>query len=175
MPDPHIVPIGITGTRKGATPDQLWILETLLVALGATHLHHGDCVGVDAQAHAIATTLGLITVAHPPVDTALQAHTVNTITLAPLPFLERNRRIVFETVALIALPKELNEVVRSGTWATVRHAARVRRQRYVIFPDGTLDSAPHSCVQHEVTDAFWMRKAGGEPTVQVPGEGWVKL
>ena len=52
--------IGITGTRKGLSLWQKSVLRSELTRLSRQagqplQLHHGDCVGVDAQAHAIAT------------------------------------------------------------------------------------------------------------------------
>jgi hypothetical protein len=44
--------IGFTGTRQGMTKRQRNALRDLLAA------HHGDAVGVDAEAHDIAIELG---------------------------------------------------------------------------------------------------------------------
>ncbi len=64
--------IGFTGTRHGATILQLDFLGTLLGAPDVKELHHGDCVGADAQAHDAvmhAAKLGLAQIyIHPPVD-----------------------------------------------------------------------------------------------------------
>ena len=42
------------------------------------------------------------------------------------------------TDTLVAAPKEDEEVVRSGTWATVRYARKAGRVVLVVRPDGTI-------------------------------------
>ena len=41
--------IGITGRQRGMSPHQKGQLEEILVAMKVTALHHGDCVGADAD------------------------------------------------------------------------------------------------------------------------------
>lgn len=61
----------------------------------------------------------------------------------PLPPLERNHRIVDACDVLIACPKDAQEQLRSGTWATVRYARKQGKRVIVITPDGTVeDSQP---------------------------------
>jgi hypothetical protein len=50
--------------------------------------------------------------------------------------LERNTEIVKACDVLIATPKEQDEVLRSGTWATIRRARKYDKKLAVIFPDG---------------------------------------
>jgi len=52
------------------------------------------------------------------------------------PYLARNQDIVDETEVLIAVPAQKKEIVRSGTWATIRRARKAGRLIYFIFPDG---------------------------------------
>lgn len=141
--------VGFTGTRHGATPAQLDMLCRLLKELGATELHHGDCVGADAEAHQIAKTLGLDVIIHPgPEDNAaLRAFCQGaTLTHEPKKHLERNRCIVECTDTLIGCPEEDAEQQYGGTWYTIRYARNLLRpynrhkvpRVHVILRDGRI-------------------------------------
>jgi hypothetical protein len=129
--------IGITGSRVGGSAEQLERLKEVLDkakrVLGYTTLHHGDCEGVDAQADAIAKELGYETICHPPIGSTYRAWTAgHKIVCRPLPFLERNRIIVEEVEVLLAFPSRAAEVLRSGTWATIRYARQARRPTMIV-------------------------------------------
>jgi len=51
--------------------------------------------------------------------------------------LARNRDIVNMSDILIAAPGEKAEVLRSGTWATIRYARKMSRKLLVIYPKGS--------------------------------------
>lgn len=130
--------IGFSGTRAGMTRAQKESVFYRLALLEATHLHHGDCIGADEQAHWIAIELGLKVILHPPTDDSQRAGFIYGVTemRSPKPYLRRNKDIVKETEVLIATPRGSTEVLRSGTWATVRHARKLERLRYVYGPNG---------------------------------------
>lgn len=123
--------VGFTGTRRGMNPWQRYLLENALVSLEVTELHHGDCVGSDAQANVVVQYLGLRTVIHPPTDPKARAFCTYDEAREPCPYLERNHQIVDETDILIAAP-EGPEVVRSGTWATIRYARKLNRHVVIL-------------------------------------------
>lgn len=127
--------IGYTGTRMGMTPTQQEVLMAQLHRLGATELHHGDCQGGDAQAHAISRQLGLRIVGHPPIGDGLRAFCVCDEMREPKDFLLRNRDIVQDTRILLGTP-DGPERVRSGTWSALRFAKRSGRPWMIIAPDG---------------------------------------
>ena len=54
----------------------------------------------------------------------------------PKPYLERNQDIADETGILLACPSGFKEVLRSGTWATIRRGKIVA----IIFPDGSVET-----------------------------------
>ena len=139
--------IGFTGTQAGATPEQQHGVIRLLMKLGATDLHHGDCIGADDQADQIARELDIIRHLHIPTNANKRAHCMVRdgldVVYPALPYLERNRAIVDATAALIATPKEMAETLRSGTWATVRYARRQGKPVHIVWPDGTVSSEPH--------------------------------
>jgi hypothetical protein len=138
---------GFTGTQEGMTKAQEIGLRYLFRehftgiadgGNGSNDFHFGDCIGADAQAFDIAVEFNFCTFAHPGPNNEKRAFKPATVVLDELPNLVRNRVIVDTCAMLIATPKESHEIVRSGTWATIRYAQRVRRQKYVILPDGAL-------------------------------------
>lgn len=127
---------GFTGTQRGMTTAQWQVVGTFL-RNSHGKLHHGDCVGADAEAHDIALKLGLEIVIHPPLYDTKRAfcsgyHEIRM----PKPYLSRNKDIVLETEQLIAAPGEEEEQVRSGTWSTVRYARSLKRAISIVLPDG---------------------------------------
>ena len=122
--------IGFTGTRKGMTDRQKETLELLLrnTAMadenndkGYNLFHHGDATGADTEAVEIAAKLEYGICAH--------VSAKNSEAL-----LNRNMSIVDSCFLLIAAPYSLDEVVRSGTWHTIRYARRVGRPAIVLDP-----------------------------------------
>lgn len=128
--------IGFTGTREGMSKVQADKVALLIAQ--AAEWHHGQCIGADAQTHAVALDLMTPIVLHPPDNTALMADCPGAYaTRAPRPYLDRNRDIVDETdemVAAVAGP----EVHRSGTWSTIRYAKGRGRRVTTIWPDGSV-------------------------------------
>lgn len=154
--------IGFTGPREGLTDEQRAALQLVLETSMAVHdiytvgetpeapaFHHGDCVGADAQAHEIARAVGWVIIIHPPENDSQRAFCglmgeEVELMRKPLPYLERNKQIVEHSKLLIACPGTMEELLRSGTWSTVRYARDRRRQwrnQYrilVIWPNGTV-------------------------------------
>ena len=130
--------IGITGTRFGLTGDQAAEFKRQLEALGTSTLHHGDCVGADADCHDIAEALGWNIVIHPPAADNHRANKQSNDIREPLNHLCRNRAIVTESNLLLAAPGGDKETFRSGTWYTIRHAIKEGVPVRVILPDGSV-------------------------------------
>lgn len=145
--------VGFTGTRRGMTTAQTHTVANLL---GADHsivtVHHGDCVGADADCHQIAMSEGVSLVIHPPSDAKLRAFChqayepkvpaagVTVEVLDPKPYHDRNRDIVNASHWLIATPQEDREQDRGGTWWTIRYARQQGKTVVIIWPDGTTQS-----------------------------------
>lgn len=118
--------IGFTGTQIGMDQFQRTQLYHHLIDLGATEFHHGDCIGADKEAHDVALAAGVEIIVHPPENDKKRAFCEGYKRRAnPLPYLERNRRIVESCDVLIAAPKSNQEELRSGTWSTYRYAKRI--------------------------------------------------
>lgn len=113
-----------TAHDAGDEVDELW-------------LHHGDCIGADVQACAIATSLGWLLHAHPPDIESSRGYVLSSKQECPYPYLRRNLHIVQASTLLIATPRQTHEIARgSGTWQTIRTARRAQIARQIVYPDG---------------------------------------
>jgi hypothetical protein len=139
--------VGFTGTQEGMTAKQkaevaFWlrnIADGQSFAKDPVTLHHGGCIGADAEAHDLAAHLGYRREVHPAlVDVSKQATlTINEdgdVVARPRSPLDRNKDIVDRVDVLIAAPRQRKEVMRSGTWHTVRYAAKVGRTTIMVWP-----------------------------------------
>ena len=97
--------------------------------------HHGDCVGADEQAHKIISKFypQVIIVLHPPENNSSRAFCESKHSRAPLPYLDRNKEIVKETDFIFAAPKTNTEILRSGTWSTVRFARKMGKEVQLLL------------------------------------------
>ena len=125
--------VSFTGTRQGMSAWQKQQLAKFLeehrsqVALFA----HGACSGADAEAHDLVRDVcGSSTfIAVFPSTAKTRVHVQGADYMAdPKPPLERNKDIVdCGCDLLLAAPLQMSEVLRSGTWSTIRYA----RKRHV--------------------------------------------
>lgn len=152
--------IGFTGTQSGRNNFQQKEVFNLFDKYKPTTLHHGDCIGSDAETHfdfmrwhVKNDFVERYIVIHPPVNSNKRAGVMlpykGTLLFEELnnckfaikifhkevfPYLERNRHIVEESEIIIATPKEVEHTLRSGTWATIRYAWKLKKKVYVIPP-----------------------------------------
>ena len=127
--------VGITGSRMGATAPQRRALSTLLRLWDARVIVHGDCVGVDAEADAMANRLGMVRWAFPSTFESKRAWCTKDGAIEmsdPRPPLVRNGFIVELSHALVALPRPGSR----GTWDAVRKARARGLPVVVIGEDG---------------------------------------
>jgi hypothetical protein len=148
--------VSFTGTQDGMTIQQngaiLRILELYLSGRDDpkdVEVHHGDCVGADQEFHDIAHSLGCHTVSHPASkgdgywgwDSKPHKKRafcqVDEIKM-PRPPLIRNKDMVDICDVLLATPKTKIEIMRSGTWATVRYARKKVKYHIIIWPNGSI-------------------------------------
>lgn len=138
--------VGFTGTQHGMPDEQRATVADLLRQyrqLGADEFHHGGCIGADEQAAQIAKDLGYTTWHHQGDTPEKTTLFVSDVTLGgdpPMDNLERNHSIVHACEVLIVAPRQSQEIIRSGTWATVRYAGKVDRVIALVSPDGTCKS-----------------------------------
>lgn len=134
-----MVVVGMSGSRYGITTDAKKKLDKLLTKYDITEAHHGDCIGADAQFHNECELRNIYTVVHPPDNTTLRAYCKGDKILKPKPYLVRNQDIVNASDFIFAFPSTKVEVVRSGTWSTIRYAKKVGKKIYVIYSDGVTE------------------------------------
>ncbi len=140
--------IGITATREGLTGAQMWNIihilrhERMIRDIeGGVEIHHGCCVGGDEQIVLAAVAMGCKAVAHPPDNLRFFSKIAFDLSRdkhneSGLPYLVRNRNIVDYSNELLAAPKEMEMVTRSGTWSTVRYVRAINKKITIIYPDG---------------------------------------
>lgn len=129
--------VAFTGTQLGMTLLQQTAVSRMLEKLVARHRDrlyavHGDCVGADAMFDGLCVIHGIRRGIYPSDVEAKRAHCERRgaeVLAAPAPPLERNTPIAAAGDLLIAAPKEYDEELRSGTWATVRRAREIYTER----------------------------------------------
>ena len=133
--------VGFTGTQRGMTPEQD---ETVRKAFrrmedegGSQWAAHGDCIGADAEFHDIAREFDMKVAIFPPENPSKRAWKEGDTCAEPKPYLDRNKDIVDEVDYMLATPGEFEEVLRSGTWSTIRYAIKQQVPVQIVFPDGT--------------------------------------
>lgn len=129
---------GFTGTLRGMTNPQHEKVQEIVRRVRPGRVHHGMAPGADTQFHRLAVDLQIPICGHPADQTKL--FLFNTYEFShiypPYPPLVRNHHIVDEVSVLIAAPHQANEVLRSGTWATVRYARKECVTTILVSPDG---------------------------------------
>lgn len=136
--------VGVTGTQQGMTTAQhsaaLETLTNLHLYEGHAVLHHGDCIGADASFHGMARMLGMGIVIHPPINPDKRAYCTTSpgdLMWTEREYMDRNQDIVDSVGALVAAPSG-PEVLRSGTWATIRRARKRGIEIFIVWPDGSV-------------------------------------
>lgn len=142
------VRLGITGSRNGLSPRQYEFGRGFLYGVYPTEMHHGACIGADAEMHFMVLRTHNLrnrihVVVHPPVEKYSLAEgcleeSKWTAVLPPRPYLERDAAIVAHADRLLAFPDGPPRN-RSGTWYTIRCALRKGIPVTVCFPDGAID------------------------------------
>ncbi len=133
---------GFTGSRAGMTAVQYDWCRKLLKAGQPDVLRHGGAFGADTQVHALwreERTSGKCEVW--PADDkrhAMFLNQRNVIVQTVMGPLYRNQEIVTRSTFLFATPHTQHEVIRSGTWHTVRHAAKANVPTLICWPNGKL-------------------------------------
>lgn len=128
---------GFTGTRAGMNQKQKDLVKVFLKMHVPEAVAHGDCEGADEDFDDICARLGIVRYCFPSNMSEKRAFTDAIPFQIPKPPLERNHDIVDYSDELFACPKEMHEIRRSGTWATIRYARKVGKRLYIFYRDGS--------------------------------------
>lgn len=131
--------LGITGTRKGITQAQFDVFHKMIEEDSCiSHLHQGDCMGADYNLTCMFLMMHYARIVrHPPINRGTQANGEFHETRERKTYLERDKDIVNESDYLWAAPKG-EEIVRSGTWTTVRYARKKGIPITIVMPNGDI-------------------------------------
>lgn len=131
-----VMKIGITGTREGMNENQACrVYKFLSQYPPGTEFHHGDCVGVDAQAAKLAKLLGFKIISHPgPDKDGLRAYFESDVILEPETHFKRNRNIVDTCDILLVVPLQNQWQPRGGTWYTHDYAIKQNKPIEIYLP-----------------------------------------
>ena len=130
--------IGFTGTQEGMTDNQHIQVQRLLHTRDITEAHHGDCIGADSQFHDICKEKKYKIIIHPPLKSYKRSFKNGDIILPKKDYLDRNKDIVDDSEIMIGTPKG-SEELRSGTWSTIRYAKRMKKELYIVYPNGDVE------------------------------------
>ena len=135
--------IGFTGTQNGMTEKQKGKVKDYITKMklsnNVTQAHHGDCIGADHHFHDICVSKRINIYIHPPKNPNKRAFCQSNNFFPEKEYLDRNKDIVDSVDILIATPKEYEEELRSGTWATVRYARKQKKKIIIVFPNGLIE------------------------------------
>lgn len=149
--------IGFTGTQRGMTDQQSQAVMRILIldrdrkdlkvdkhgfaSIDRGVVHHGDCIGADAEFHRLARRRRFQVILHPSILTGKRAFCDWDELRHAIEPLKRNHDIVDESTLMIGAPGEGGEVLRSGTWATLRYAKKTGVPMKIVYPDGRVDDS----------------------------------
>lgn len=142
-----MIHVGFTGTRQGLTSAQRRTIIAFLQDIGDENIlriHHGDCIGADAELHQIALDLDEPIEIHPPDSDRYRALCTGAVFVhEPKPYMVRNLDIVAACSVMIGAPFENAPQPRGGTWATIQMARQALkrgalRALYVVGREGQL-------------------------------------
>lgn len=129
----ELIRIGFTGSRHVLNEEQKREIVSFLDNYENMIVSHGDCVGADAEFHALCVQYRkmhpekqLAIHIFPPNVSTMRAYCTADVLMPEKPYLERNADIVRNSDVLLACPVDKNkEEWRSGTWSTVRKARKM--------------------------------------------------
>lgn len=133
------ISLGMSGSREGMSDEAKSAFKNILKYYEIKEAHHGDCIGADTRFHKIMKKKGIKIIIHPPKNNKMRNFCEGDETREPLDYIERNHQIVDESDILVAFPSTKHEVLRSGTWSTIRYARKKDKKIIIIYQDGSID------------------------------------
>lgn len=130
----------MSGSRVGITDEAISTLQEYINNNEIVEAHHGDCIGADAEFHDIVVSYDIPVHIHPPDYGTYRAYKKGDTIYNRKPYLERNRSIVNSTDILLGFPNGNKNVIRSGTWSTIRYAKKNNKPVMIVYPDGSFET-----------------------------------
>jgi len=131
--------VGFTGTQKGTTTEQFAACTEFFLTHQVSEFHHGVCIGADEELHTLVIILKTKVFKYPSnIRGKVAICEGGTTVCEPQPPIKRNHMIVDAVEMLLACPETTQEVVRSGTWATIRYARKVGIPIWIVLPNGEI-------------------------------------
>lgn len=131
--------VSFTGTRQGMSEWQKQQLEKFFTEHRGEifAFAHGACAGADVEAHAIAREVFgkelFIAIFPSTAKTRVRGLDAN-FEAEPEEPLKRDRKIVDAGYGvLLAAPLQMQEVLRSGTWSTIRYARKKKFRVEILW------------------------------------------
>jgi hypothetical protein len=133
---------GFTGTRAGMSVRQHGWCRMLLEKGRPSIFQHGGAFGADTQVHAVWKELKLVGHAQVwPADEKRRKLFLNQPNVRVHDIMDplvRNEKIVDGSLFMVAAPHTQHEILRSGTWHTIRCAIKAEKPTLILWPDGRL-------------------------------------
>ncbi len=130
--------LGFTGTRSGMREAQRKRVERIIDELSPSLAVHGDCLGADSQFHTLCRDRRIPIEIYPCNLHNQRAYSEYARHIhPPKDPIVRNHDIVDCCDVLLATPRGSREVIRSGTWATIRYATKRGKKICMVYPDGS--------------------------------------
>ena len=137
--DPDPKTIAFTGNCFGLSDDQKKEIIKIFDTCPNITVFHGDCVGADTDFHNLCLEYRtkqnkqIQIHIYLPDNDKLRGFNKGDIYMNPQPYLTRNKNMVKKCDILIGCPIDKNkEQLRSGTWATIRYANKIKKQIYLL-------------------------------------------
>lgn len=133
------IKIGFTGNRHGLSVNQKEQIIMILDNYENVIVSHGDCVGSDTDFHNLCVDYrekcgkNIRIDIYPPNNPSMRGFNKGDVLMDEKPYLQRNSDIVKNSSVLIACPIDKNnEIMRSGTWSTIRKARKLGREIHIL-------------------------------------------
>jgi len=141
-----MIVLGFTGTSRTVLPCQQraaleHYIKSHLKPLHIDYAIHGGADEGDDVFHNLCVGLGITVHVWPSEKQKGKKWPGISVIVHPITPgtpLNRNRIIVAHATLMIACPKEHAEVLRSGTWATVRYTRAAHKPITMIYPNGEI-------------------------------------
>lgn len=132
--------LGFTGRREGVSLEQVGSLEELIKNTSFKVAVHGDCIGADAVFHDVVRKLkpDVKIEIYPALHPDFKANKHADLSHVPMKALERDKIMANKVEFMIAMPSTNHEILRSGTWATIRYSRKSNTVKRIIIinPNG---------------------------------------